>query len=55
MSKKKWEKFCIVGLGNHVIEKIIPALENEKKSILGIVTSKKKRSNIQNLIQLMNH
>ena len=54
MLKKKWKKFCIVGFGNHVIEKIIPALEKEKKSIVGIVSSKKKRSNILNLTLLMN-
>lgn len=35
------EKFCIVGLGNHAVTKIIPALEIKKKIILGIVSRKK--------------
>jgi hypothetical protein len=34
------DNFCIVGLGNHSLTKIIPALELEKKNILGVVTSK---------------
>jgi len=44
-----------VGAGNHILEKIIPALEEEKKSIIGIVTSKKKFLNIKNLKLLPKH
>lgn len=35
------ENFCIVGLGNHALTKIIPALQTQKKKILGIVSKKK--------------
>ena len=42
MLKNNWKNFCIVGNGHHVADKIIPALINEKKNILGLVTSKKK-------------
>lgn len=34
------DNFCVVGLGNHSLSKIIPALELENKNILGIVTKK---------------
>ena len=36
-----WERVCIVGLGGHAINKIIPALNKIKLEIAGIVTSKK--------------
>ena len=40
---KVWDKFCIVGLGNHAKNRIIPALTESKKDITGLVTSKPKR------------
>ena len=35
--------FCVVGLGNHAVSKIIPALEHRDFHIIGIVTKKKKK------------
>ena len=40
MSQNYWKNFCIVGSGNHAINKVIPALIAENKYIKGIVTSK---------------
>jgi len=37
-----WKNFCIIGLGNHAKNKIIPALNVSNKSISGIITSKRK-------------
>ena len=55
--------FCIIGLGSHSLTKIIPALELEKKNILGVVTSKtnlekitfKRFTNILDAIVLLPH
>ena len=44
MSQNHWKNFCILGSGNHVINKIIPALIAENKYIKGIVTSKTKNA-----------
>ena len=41
MITKDWDSFCIVGIGRHAKERIIPALENNGKKILGYVSSKK--------------
>ena len=41
MSQKNWKNFCIVGIGNHAITKVIPALIAGNKDIKGIVSSKK--------------
>jgi len=38
---KDWDSFCIVGIGRHAKERIIPALKNNGKNILGYVSSKK--------------
>jgi predicted dehydrogenase len=40
LSQNYWKNFCIVGSGNHAINKVIPALIAENKYIKGIVTSK---------------
>lgn len=42
MSKNNWKKFCVVGLGKHAIQKIIPSLINAEKKIIGIVSSQNK-------------
>lgn len=36
--------FCIVGFGNHAKTKLLPALQNSNKNILGIVSSKENLS-----------
>ena len=42
MVNKIWNEFCIVGLGNHAKNRIIPALSESNKEITGLVTSKLK-------------
>ena len=41
MITKDWDSFCIVGIGRHAKERVIPALKNNGKKILGYVSSKK--------------
>ena len=48
MLVNKWKNFCIIGLGNHAKNKIIPALNESNKSISGVVTSKRKDQTLNN-------
>ena len=39
MDYQKWNNFCIIGMGAHAKDKLVPALLKSKKKIVGVVTS----------------
>lgn len=39
MSVAKWQRFCVVGVGAHARNKLIPALQTNGQQIVGIVSS----------------
>ncbi|RYD68145.1 MAG: Gfo/Idh/MocA family oxidoreductase [Sphingomonadales bacterium] len=40
VSGGRWERFCVVGLGGHARTKLIPAIEANGQSLVGVVSSR---------------
>jgi len=52
--------YCVIGLGNHSVTKIIPALKFKKKNIVGVISKKTKQKNFphkvfKNILQAINN